>query len=65
MLYKKLEFNTIKETKKELYMMNRKKIINVAKDTYQKREERKQKKLNSGENNGVNKNDINCLITIN
>lgn len=45
--------------------MNRKKIINVAKDTYQKREERKQKKLNSGENNGVNKNDINCLFTIN
>jgi hypothetical protein len=31
----------------------------MAKSMQQKREERKQKKLNSGENNGVNKIDIN------
>ena len=31
----------------------------MAKDMYQKREERKQKKLNGGENSGVNKIDIN------
>lgn len=37
----------------------------MAKDMHQKRAERKQNKLNNDENNGVNKNDINCLITIN
>ena len=35
----------------------------MAKNMYQKREERKQNKLNTDENNGVNKSVINCLIS--
>ena len=42
-----------------------KEVTNMAKNMYQKRKERQDKKISDDNNNVLNKIDINCLITIN